>query len=230
MRYPTLTSAACARLAKQMLEGERPSIEPHVTWVGHGADLDLTTVEIAALEICDLYEAWDSKDLDPVEGKASCLLFEALAHVPNQVLDDKGFWRYLSLEFFWDFIAWREREAFSRGNHLTYVSAEKNTEAVLPRMYLRARAVEGDVYRDLPSALTESVDFWRSHVIRVQIGTAPPLARAFVIKQRDERLKTDPVREVAKALHRTWSNIVPHVYEDDEARALIDEIWDEYRE
>ena len=41
------------------------------------------------------------------EAEASPLLHDALCMVDVEVLDDPGFWRYLSLDLFWDFIRWR---------------------------------------------------------------------------------------------------------------------------
>ena len=39
------------------------------------------------------------------EAEAAPLLHDALCAVDIAVLDDPGFWRYLSLELFWDFIS-----------------------------------------------------------------------------------------------------------------------------
>ena len=90
-------------------------------------------------------------------------------------------------------------------------------------MYLRAAAVGGLPFAEYASVLPKATDFWRSHVVRVRTGTAPSLVRAFVDMQRQRRLPTDPLRQFAKALNRTWSNVVLSIY-DDEAQALVEEI------
>jgi len=226
MRYPTLSRSKCAELAEKLRAGNRVSIEPHVRWHGTGEDLELAPIETLARQImADLAERPD-QDPEEFEGAASIELFKALQHVPVEILDDRGFWRCLSLQYFWDYIAWREAEPFAAGNHLKYVDASLNAEAVLPRMYLRACAVGG---HRLAAEIRRGVDFWRSHVIRVRIGSAPPIARAFVEKQAQERFATGDIRVAAKHLNRLWANVVLYVYDDQSAKHLIDSIWHEHR-
>jgi hypothetical protein len=226
MRYPILTKTKTAELAAQMVGGSEPSVEPQTTWVGTGADVDLRPIATVAVEITEDAQKWTDKDRDRFEGKASAKLYETLSGVPPEVLDNRGFWRYLALRYFWTFIAWREQEAFVAGNHLKYLDASTNTEAVLPRMYIRAQAVGGSAHADLAAALTNATDFWRSHVLRVRTGSAPALARAFTERQVSDRLVTNPLREAAKRLNRNWTNVVLNLYDDDEARRVINKIWD----
>ena len=172
----------------------------------------------------DLDDAATDAAREQREGEAAPLLHDALCAVDVEVLDDPGFWRYLSLDLFWDFIRWRETKAFTRENYLKCVDGRSSTECVLTRMYLRAAAVGGLEFAEYASALPRAADFWRSHVVRVRTGTAPSLVRAFVEIQRQHRLTTGPLREFAKDLNRTWSNIVLSIYHDDEAQALVEEI------
>ena len=225
-----LSEKDCADLASQLSAGKQPSIDPYATWVGSGEDVPLKPIAEAAIEISKGMLEWTDKDRDRFEGKAAPTIFAALTDVRTEVLDDRGFWRFLSLRFFWDFIAWREEEPFSKGNHLKYVSATTNTESVLPRMYLRAQAVGGVHYAGLAAALPKGTDFWRSHVLRVRTGSAPALTRAFAAKQAGSRLSTDLLRDAARRLNRTWTNVVLHLYNDDEASDLIDTIWNEETE
>lgn len=227
MRYPTLTKSKCEELAGKLASGAEPSIEPHAVWVGREEDLNLNPIAKAADDITRAIRDWPDSDRDRFEGMACTHLYDALSHVPTEVLDDRGFWRFLSLRFFWDFIAWRESAAFARGNYLKYVDASTNTEAVLPRMYLRARAVGGSSYQSLAEGIVKAGDFWRSHVVRVRTGSAPTITRAFARKQADNRLTTDPLRDAAKRLNRTWTNIVLYLYDDAEAKELIDTIWND---
>ena len=225
MKYPTLRGRRCADLALRMWQGERPALGPVVEWVGEGDDVDLDCVRHAAsMVMADLDDAATDATREECEAEAAPLLHDALGAVDIPVLDDPGFWRYLSLELFWDFIRWRERKAFARGNYLRYVDGKSSTECVLIRMYLRAAAVGGLKYAEHASVLPRSADFWRSHIVRVKTGTAPPLVRAFVDLQRSRRLPTDPLREFAKGLNRTWSNVLLSLYDDDEAQALLENI------
>lgn len=225
MRYPTLTNTKTAELASQLAGGANPSIEAQTAWLGSGAEVNLKPIARVAKEITNGAQEWTDRDRDRFEGKACIELFKGLTHVPVEVLDDRGFWRFLSLRYFWEFIAWREEVPFSKGTYLKYVDATINTEAVLPRMYLRARAVGGNVHAELAAAVPQSVDFWRSHVLRVRTGSAPALTRAFAEKQAEDRLVTGPLREVAKRLNRNWTNVVLYLYDDSEAHRLIETIW-----
>lgn len=227
MRYPVLTRTKCEQLAIQMAAGEDPSIEPSVAWVGHGDEIDVGPIAEVADRITRQAREWTDKDRDRFEGKASVEFAEALARVPPDVLDDRGFWRFVALRYFWEFIAWREEVPFSKGNFMKYVDAGTNTESVLPRMYLRARAVGGTAHASLAAAIPKGTDFWRSHVLRVRTGSAPPVTRAFVTKQTEDRLMTDSLRQAARRLNRTWANVILHVYDDADASTLIDWLWDD---
>ena len=228
MRYPYLTLSACRELAHQRLAGDDPAVDSRAEWVGQGVDADLSRIHKAAERLSEtIHVRPPNRDRDLIEGRMSRVLYEALECVPAEVLDDPGFWRYLSLKYFWGFIAWRQESAFANGNHMKYVDGEKSTECVLTRMYLRVAAVGGLEHARMASAIPKSTDFWRSHVIRVRTGTAPPLARALAVMQRDSRLATSEIRELAKALSRTWTNVLVTIYTDEEARALIKELREE---
>jgi len=230
MRYPILTHSECERLAKIRWEnGEDLTVEP--TWVGEGGDFNETPVQQAAEQCRELIRTNpNNSDKDRVEGRAARHLYEALKptdghySVPVHILDDPGFWRYLSIQWFWDFIAWRESKPFANGNYMKYVDAKNSTECVITRMYLRMAALGGDDQGGLASILPSATDFWRSHIIRVRTATAPQLVRAMVELQRDHRLITGDLREFAKRVNRTWTNVVLNLYEQDEARKLLIEL------
>lgn len=225
MRYPTLSLSKCRTLTTQLVNGADVTIDAHVQWVGLGDEVDLGPIEEVARSINRRATEWTDKDRDRFEGLASVRLYEAFAEVPVDVLDDRGFWRYLALRFFWSFIVWREEQPFARGNYHKYVDATLGRECVLTRMYLRASAVRGDDAADLASGVPRAADFWRSHVVRVRTGSVPAIARAFSKKQCDSRLTTNPLREAARRLNRTWANVVLNVYDEREASSLIDAIW-----
>jgi hypothetical protein len=208
-----------------MVAGLAPAVDASSEWVGLGDDIDLSPIAAVAADITGRCHEWTDKDRDRFEGKASVDLYESLSGVGSEVLDDRGFWRYVGLNYFWEFIAWREEGPFLAGNYLRYVDASSATESVLTRMYLRAQAVGGSANGDLAGVLQHSTDFWRSHVLRVRTGTAPAMTRAFATKQSESRLGTDSLRETARNLNRLWTNVVLHTYDDDQARAAIDRMW-----
>lgn len=229
MRYPILSREACAELADQKLSGPRGSyddlVQERSSWIGDGVTINLAPIQEAAQAIRDaLPDARQPSELDQVEGRAAPYLYSALADIPIEVLDDQGFWRYLSITYFWDFIEWRERKPFLNRNHMRYLDGESSTEAVLPRMYLRMAALDGSEYAELASTVERGVDLWRSHILRVRTGTAPALTRALVRYQKRNQLNRDAIRELAKRLNRMWTNTVLHIYDDSEAEALLVEL------
>lgn len=227
MRYPVLAPHKCRELAQQLVEGKTPAVEAAVQWsvVGDDADLDLGAVEDIARRITEQALEWTDPDRDRFEGRVSIHLYQVLSTLPPEVLDDRGFWCYLAIRHFWDFIAWREEGPFARENYMKYIDAASPTESVLTRMFMRARAVRGPVGAHLAGGIPEATDFWRSHVVRVRTGWAPPVASALAQRQLEDRLTVKPLRATARRLNRMWSNIVPYVYDDEEARGLIDSLW-----
>ena len=226
MRHPTLAYSKTTRIADQLAHGEDPAVDPLVEWVGTGEEVDLAPIQAAAESIWQRASSWTDPDRDRFEGIAAVEFAQALEDMPTEVLDDQGFWRYLAIKYFWPFIAWREERPFAAGKHMKYVDASRNTESVLSRMYLRVNALGGQEHGDLASAIKDGTDFWRSHVIRVRSGSAPPIVRALARRQSTDRLSTTPLRVAARQLNRTWANIVLHAYDDEAAERLVDQIWD----
>ncbi len=235
MRYPTATQTQCRDFGRARKRGDPYGVE--VQWVGQGEEMDLSRIEEAAAEIRQLMINADQRvtKRDQVEGEAATILYQALTRdestdrrtVDVVVLDDPGFWRYLALEWFWDFVEWREWKAperFKESTHLAYVDAANSTESVLTRMYLRMVGLGGSDHQELASCLPRATDFWRSHIIRVRTAGVPCLVRAMVGSQRDSRLKTADLREFAKRINRTWSNVLLDLYTQEEAAQLLREL------
>ncbi len=240
MRYPTLPLRPCLELAEERLAGQgidseaqdNARLEAQIVWKGDGDDLDLKPIRRAAREIGALARE-GVKDRDRIEGEAAVRLFEALAGVDPAVLDDPGFWRYLSVGFdgFWRFIEWREYKAFRKDDPTPfrkYFDGRAPNECVLPRMYRRILALGGHEdpqrqYREL-AALPKATDFWRSHVIRVQTSASPAVVRAFARMQRDRQLTTKPLREFVKWIRRVRSNVLLSLYDDREADEFVGEL------
>lgn len=228
MRYPTITMSDCRSLAEEMSKGISPDIQLSVTWLGVGNCLKLDRIQEAAKKVDQVWK--DNRDhyrsdRDCLEGRVAPILYSALQEVCVEILGTPGFWRYLSLVHFWDFIKWRENSAFEEGNYLKYVDGKKSTECVLTRMYLRVQALGGSDYGYMAVEVKKATDLWRSHIIRVRTGTAPPLTRAFVKRQRDHHLKTPDLRQFARRLNRTWTNVLLNIYDDEEAKRLVEELW-----
>jgi len=233
MRYPTVSLTKCREFARGRAGGAQPAIVPD--WIGREPEIDRRPLRDAEAEVEQVMKKWEHLPLSrraDAEGDAAVIVYDALTeigvhpdnHAAGPVLDDPGFWRYLTLCHFWKFVEWRHWEHpddFHSDKHMRYVDAVNSQECVVSRMYLRMAAVGGLEDRDLASCLTGAGDFWRSHILRVRTASAPPLTRAMVRAQRDSRLKAAHLRELAKRVNRTWSNVVLDLYDDVDADGLI---------
>ena len=225
MRYPTISQSAVKDLGQLRQQGYPVDVDTRTIWAGSGDEVNIDHLQALGEDFGRRALA-DPPDKDRLEGELARPLWRAVRDLPVEALDAPGFWAYLSIAYFWNFIAWRERGAFDtldeKESWLTYVDGRLSTESVLPRMYLRLEAIGGETFDSLADAVPKSTDFWRSHIIRVRTGTAPPLTRALVRSQRDDRLKTGPLRVLARDfLNRTWTNVLMSIYDDDEAEEII---------
>lgn len=230
MRYPVLTRSRTEILVRSLVAGApTPNWELERSWVGSGNEVALGPLAETLSGMRLQFESRKAKDPasspEDFEGRYAGEVHEALREVPVEALDDPGFWRYLALVHFWWFVSAREAPAIGRGNAMTYVDGGK--ECVPFRMFLRAQAVGDDGDYSLAGALPKSADFWRSHILRVKTGTAPPLARSFARLQLDKHMVSDDVRPFARRINRLWSNIIFHTWDDAECDDLLQEMYEE---
>ena len=230
MRYPTLTYSKTDELVALLVTDNATSVAPSIAWIGAGDEVDLGPLDNAVEELRDQYlefqASGDGSQPEVFEGQAAGKLHHALRDLPVEVLDDPGFWRYVSLAKLWWFIEDRESGPIGRGNHMTYVDGGHPTECVPLRMFLRAQAIRDDDDYSLASSMKNATDFWRSHVIRVKTSTAPPLARSFASMQSEVRMPTDELRPFARRVNRMWSNVVLNRLDEDEASGVMKELYE----
>ncbi len=242
LNYPMLSESTLVELVNGAIAHGAPlptdRVDESVVWSGE-VDNDLVNALAEAASKCreeleGIGTASAAAEGDAVEGRSAPHLLKALSGVAVPVLDDPGFWRYVSVRHYWPFIWWREG-AFGRAaefdrrraegepvgekevrpsNYLDYVSGKKAAECVPLRMYLRARISRTGEDDSLCTAVPDGTDFWRSHIVRVRTGTAPELARSFVRLQAEQRMPTDELRSFARRLNRTWANVTLDIYDD----------------
>lgn len=234
MRYPTFTDAAVKDYSARLIAGEpidAAAFDGAAQWIEAAplaTDVDLTALRAAVAAVMTGVTAdvkgdlW--KDADRVEGHLALLIQPTLSALPVEVLDDGGFWRFLSIGVFWPFIAWREASSIERGNIDTYVNGRRNTENIPMRLLLRARSVDTGETDTLASDIPKAADFWRSHVLRTQTASAPVLARSLATMQLDARLSAKQVRPLARRLNRVWTNALLNLYSPAESDALIEQL------
>ena len=232
-RYPTLRRSVAVDIAKLLVKEAKLlvkepklSIDDKVEWQGSGADVDLRPLvrEVGALK--DKFElATPRPDHEVFEGQLAEVVHSQLVGFPPEVLEDEGFWRYLALKEFWWFIEWREAGPIERGNIATYVDGHLSAESIPVRLFLRGQSVclDGDYH--WASELKQSADFWRSHVLRVRVGSAPHLVRALVELRLRHPMTAHQMRELARLVNRTWSNVALNLYDDESSADLVEGLY-----
>lgn len=228
MRYPTLSPAATAEHAALLLAGHELDPTEHVVVQGSGPDVVLDPLAVLGEQLCSEASELDRSsgrvDRDRFEGSASGRLHALVADLPIAVVDDPGFWAYLTVVHFWGLVTWREAPAFASndpGRYLRYIDGRSTTECVLTRMALRARICAVGTDSSLASAIPFGADFWRSHILRVAVSGAPAIARAFAREQAQNRMATEELRDFARALNRVTTNLVPQMLDDDDSLELV---------
>jgi len=229
VRYRSLDVSVVQEIAATLIDGHRAVIESRADDVGEGPSLDEQPLRDIVASFEDELADGDPGDREIFEGRLAAAVYPWLAQIPIEVLDDRGFWRYLAVRHFWWFIAWREADPIGRGNYLPLVDARSPAEQIPLRLFLRAKAVDHDGDVAIAGEIAQSTDFWRSHITRVRVASAPAMARAFAETKRDEKfldspLKTERLRRVAKRVNRMWSNVRLDMYDSVESKKLMKEI------
>ena len=247
MRYPTLDITPLKALAKMFLgkeelgPSERQDVESHRVDRGSGDTMDLRPLVKWVKEMQSLHqELLDDPDYendpDRIEGRLSELLHKGLkaSGMPDEALDDKDFWQYLVMKYFWWLVVWRHHTAQPErykqfkegGKYLRYLNHEKKEVSVLARMYIRAGlALDEDGSYELAWRGRAATDLWQSHLIPVDTGYTPVLVRAILRRQASQPLSTDPLRGCAKDISKSNTNVVPTSWTDEDADEYVDHHW-----
>ena len=241
MKYPTLENLGALELAQEFLESGRSSkksVDARAKWLGTGVDADLDPLddEIASLQAAleKHLEGPEAGDKDAIEGflagRLHYLLLEC--ELDDEVLNDEGFWVYLSFRYFWWFLIWREK-AFNPEKtprdpaaYKRYFDAKDQTVCVLVRMYNRARISLEDGSYELANKAPKATDFWQSHILPVNTSYSPALSRAMAKRHGEDRLPTNTLRQVARSFNRTNTNVITFNYSSEEAERYVDDHWD----
>jgi hypothetical protein len=247
MRYPTLAETPMSDLAKEFLGKEelgpndRIKVESLQVYWGSRDNMDLRELEMRVKEMKTLHEELLNdpdyqKDPDRIEGRLSQLLHQGLTacRMPDEAMDDKGFWRYLVMKHFWWLVVWRHhtvqpersKQFKAGGKYIRYLDHKKHEVSVLARMYIRADlARDGNGSYELAWAGKEATDVWQSHLIPVKTAYTPVLVRAFLRRQARQPLSTPQLRECAKDIKRSNTNVTAIDWADEDADAYIDHHW-----
>lgn len=230
MTYPIIPNGDIVKAVQRRIEDPTADLADLTKSAGKGPELSLPDITAHAAtmraELKTFESSSNASDRDHFEGTQSPLIHELLKDVDLYILDDPGFWAWLSVEHFLWLVTWRESGAFAKepATWLTYLDGRRTTECVVSRMYLRGQVCKSFGHPELANAVEKATDFWRSHILRVSTGYVPSITGAFVQHQANERMTTKPLRVYARRLNRLSTNLVFDVYEDGDGAALIAEL------
>ena len=199
------------------------------------------SAEIDALVNRLLVDCGDERGraLEPVEAKHCGPIFTVLDGLPDAALGDPQFWSFLAVRHFWEFVERRQPAAWNEARGHSFDSEDGADERhkleryligkdhyQLPlRMYLRAQSVrDGDNF-----GLTEidggGTDFWRSQILGVRTSHYPPVARSVARTQAVAELNVEEQRPPGRRVNRLRVNIEFFTHGDDDARAIVENVW-----
>ncbi len=165
--------------------------------------------------------------------------YEAFRELPTEVLDDPDFWRYLGLgplrwftlvcDLEWD----KDGVPVLPASSMETGTAAKLREHPVLRTFLRGQmcfnegasapyetaSVVGATLKAAGRPFADR-DVLKSHLIRVQLGGTPALARAFLMEVASGELDTTKTRIFIKYFRRARSTSALELLSDSEARAL----------
>lgn len=234
MSYPTLSMDEAERLYVAFRDDQLDDDDlADVTRYVEGPAIDTSRIESLAHILWEIVDGLE-------QGRNSGLEFErivapelhehlSLSQVPAA---DAGFWRWLTFSSGGDLAAlikWRYGRN-DKSMPKKYFGMGNVKESMYGYLWLRANAVY-DPSRPDPYELCRrgDVDLWQSHIVRVDFGSVPAMARAFVDFVHPEpevqRLDREEYRALARELARRNSSMLFEMFDDEAAAEFISNIW-----
>jgi hypothetical protein len=229
VRYRTLSRGDARRVRGHLIKSEDFNLDQIGEAVGEGENLNLTAVKrVASTAAAEVSGGTNSEE---VEQRFSGDIYLALRHVPVEVRDDPGFWRWITLGSLLTFTRIRDPkfgiEALGAGSN--------QTDILACRMFLRgqvSRVPASDGTLDFSLATSPGImshDFWQSHVLRRTTGAEIAFAQALIARQSnaDTRMTTNELRPfVRDSINRKKRTLATFLMSHDEAAVYLN---DEHR-
>jgi hypothetical protein len=180
--------------------------------------------------------------LEPVEGAFSSPVFRLIeASFSDEDIGDEQFWTYISVRFFWRFVARRQRTSWHKAEgsvpkddsiETSVLSLERyligaDHYQIPLRMYLRAQSVisNEDTIDAEGLAAVPGTDFWRSQILAVRTSHFPLLARCVVRLQKELTLSIEEQRPAGRLINRLRNNIEFAALSEEECAEIAGSIW-----
>jgi hypothetical protein len=232
MQYPVATLEMAENYVLQMRSENQPLNTPEPMMRGLGRsilnELELKVVKSMA-SFKDLKRnITNAQAKDGVEGILSIEFFNSIEflHESPEVLTDKDFWRYLSINYFYEFAEWREQRTKDTPCHLDAFGAKKKglTRDCVPfRMFQRAYLAKmiSNSGNDLSYSMIAAGDIWKSHLLGVLNSLSPAISKEILDRYEDGALNTSVVRPLAKRLKKLRANVLFEVLPSEDAAFII---------
>lgn len=229
MTYPILSAKLAEKYLETVKDHPDTAIEQYIAYrdaIDSFSDKNAIDLKQIILSIRQRYPNQilpKSRHASQFEAEASPLIHAALGN--KQCCADPEFWTWLAVAHFLDLTKWRYGDDLKVAN----LGIGAPAENFIYRLWLRAEVVF-DMGAPDPYELAKrgpSIDFWRSHIFRINYANWRPFARALVRFQYPEdnengRLERAEIRELAKRLTQIKSNQIFACLNDAEAFSLIE--------
>lgn len=242
MTYPTISEAnfheALDLFRNDKLDDERIK---RLTQAKEGGDFNPLVVHEL---VSGLYQIVDGLG-DPkprafgarFDRAAAALVHTTLA-LETAVASDISFWRWLSFSSDGELaslIDWRYGAGEKNQAPKTYFGLGHPKNSMYGYLWLRANAVyERDQDDSYKYTRFGDVDLWQSHIIKVDFGSVPQLARAFVKfihpGPGEQRVSREEYRSLASELTRRNASVAFELLNDEEAESFVNQVWEERKD
>ena len=254
MSYPGLPLDAARSIDEARRNGTEtlPSVEGP-TILKSGADFDESTVTDCLEQCSNLAEANTESDGSHAEFDSQCApIVHKTLSLSVRVAGDPDFWRWLTFtQGHWgaEIVDWRY--GTQRRKTITPSTIPERARPVYYGLGLMKKGMFAKLWlcadlmhiQDSPADLCRydgidyaDVDLWDSHVIDIDYGSVPAMARAFVKLVRDLALSRGSpnspeappgYRDLAKELRRRQATVAFELFDDAEAIQYVGEVWNE---
>lgn len=232
--YPTLSIEAARRafeayLAEQPIEN---IVQEAMVQVG-GPEFD----EAESIDLSNVLWELAHEIENPgyaFERQAASLVHQRLGLHPI-IAGDAGFWRWLTFSGegeFAELVDWRYPGQEAGHAREQYFGFGQMKEGMYAYLWLCAQSVL-DPALDDPYELSRrgDVDVWQSHIVRIDFGSVPQLARAFIRfafpDEGNQFLRREQYRQLARELTRRNASMAFELLDDSESLELIGDMWEQ---
>ena len=247
MSYPALTLEDARRIDAARRQGDGQSPEHPPIWKP-GPNFLEETAKLCLDRCWEILEDCERGNRGPAEFDCECapVVHETL-DLPFSIAHDPDFWRWLTFGRRCDGANVVDRRyGGSRGKIIVGGSQRKARpvyyglgpmkKGMFAKLWICANLmyVKGAV-NPYDGCDYADVDLWDSHVIDVDYGSAPSMARAFVKVVRDLNLPRDAhgadvsvgYRQLAKEIRRRHASIALELFTDVQAYEWVKAVWNE---